>query len=822
MRPFSGPVYNRNIDESPKSAPQGPDAASPVKPRSASRRHLTLLEQLTDLVGRAEDPQEGLEGVVRMLAAATDCEVCSLYAYDPKTGNLNLAATQGLPARSIGRVAMHHDEGLVGLVVTEQKALAFEDAFTHPRFKFFPETGEEKYHSFVGTPVGTGAGMLGVLVLQSRRRRRFSNEDISLLRSVAGQVRSVMVNAHLADQLQREEAERDHYRRGMSRAIRRLEAYEAEEARHSSPEPTEALVHLSGLGAAPGFGIGTVHRLLPLADIASVEVRPGVGPEAERDRFDGALASAIEEVERTRVYMTDLVPEVGGELFDALRLMIDDPAIRRRVGEEIANGLAAEASVKIVIDEYVERFESVEDEYLRERAVDVRDVGQRILRQLIGVAECNVDLTENSVLVAAELTLSDLATVDHARLRGIVTATGGVTSHAAILTKSLGIPTVVGAEGVFEASAEGDLIIVDGNTGTVYVRPSEELVSEYRRLGSEYDAFQRDLENLRQLPAQTIDGHRIAVMANVGLVGELDLVDRFGAEGVGLYRTEFAFLSYRNFPTEDEQLRLYKRMFAGMEGKPVTIRTLDLGGDKYPAFARRVREANPFLGFRSIRVSLETESLFSAQLRAILRAAGTTPLRILFPMVTSVEELRRVKEIFAECIADLALEGVTPPPGMELGAMIEVPAAVLRAEQIMREVDFVSIGTNDLIQYTLAVDRDNRHIAAMFEPLHPAVLHSIAQVVRAGRATGRSVSICGEMAGNPLCTVLLVGLGVDELSMSPLYIPVVKKIIRTVSIVDAKRVADEVLRLDTVEEVKGCLFGFMRELGLLELVEAFS
>ncbi|MFT5040544.1 MAG: phosphoenolpyruvate-protein phosphotransferase, partial [Hyphomicrobiaceae bacterium] len=388
--------------------------------------------------------------------------------------------------------------------------------------------------------------------------------------------------------------------------------------------------------------------------------------------------------------------------------------------------------------------------------------------------------------------------------------------------KSLGIPTVVGAEGVFEASAEGDLIIVDGNTGTVYVRPSEELVSEYRRLGSEYDAFQRDLENLRQLPAQTIDGHRIAVMANVGLVGELDLVDRFGAEGVGLYRTEFAFLSYRNFPTEDEQLRLYKRMFAGMEGKPVTIRTLDLGGDKYPAFARRVREANPFLGFRSIRVSLETESLFSAQLRAILRAAGTTPLRILFPMVTSVEELRRVKEIFAECIADLALEGVTPPPGMELGAMIEVPAAVLRAEQIMREVDFVSIGTNDLIQYTLAVDRDNRHIAAMFEPLHPAVLHSIAQVVRAGRATGRSVSICGEMAGNPLCTVLLVGLGVDELSMSPLYIPVVKKIIRTVSIVDAKRVADEVLRLDTVEEVKGCLFGFMRELGLLELVEAFS
>ncbi len=810
------------IDDKKTTAPPGPGDEAQGDGHSSSALHLRLIEQLTDLIGRAEDSQEALEGVVRMLAAATDCEVCSLYSYDPRTGNLSLAATQGLPARSIGRVSMSKDEGLVGLVATEQKALAFEDAITHPRFKFFPETGEEKYHSFVGVPIGSGPGMLGVLVLQSRRRRRFAEEDVSLLRSVAGQVRGVMLNARLSDRLQREEEERDRYRREMSRAIVRLEAYEAAEARSRVTEPTEAFVHLSGHGAAPGFGIGIVHLVQTSVSLDDVEICEGQGPEVERRRFAAALAGSTEEVERSRTHMRELVPEVGGALFEALRLMIEDPAINRRVIEEMDKGLAAESAVKIVIGEYIARFSALDDEYLRERAVDVRDAGQRILCHLMGVSTGGVDVRDNAILVGTELTLTDLATIDHSRLRGIVTASGGVTSHAAILAKSLGIPTVVGAEGVVEASRERDAIIVDGNSGTVYIRPSEDLVTEYRRLGSEYDAFQRDLEHLRPLPAETIDGHRVALMANVGLVGELDLAHRFGAEGIGLYRTEFPFLSCRDFPSEDEQLRLYKRMFEGMEGGPITIRTLDLGGDKYPAFAPRVRESNPFLGFRSIRVSLGTENIFAEQLRAILRAAGTGPLRILFPMITSVEEMRRVKEIFSECIRDLAAEGVTPPEDLELGAMIEVPAAVVRAEQIMREVDFVSIGTNDLIQYTLAVDRDNRKIASMFEPLHPAVLHSVRTVVLAGRATGRSVSMCGEMAGNPLCTVLLVGLGLDELSMSPLYVPVVKKIIRTISFSDAERVAEEVLRLDTVEEIKGCLFGYMRELGLLQLVEAFS
>jgi phosphotransferase system enzyme I (PtsP) len=717
---------------------------------------------------------------------------------------------------------MAKSEGLVGLVAEERTPIKVEDALTHPRFKFFPETGEEKYHSFLGVPIGHGLGMLGVLVLQSRRRRRFSEQDVSLLRSVAGQVRGVMLNAHLSERLQREEESRDRYRRDMAKAIERVKAFEVTEARRLGPKAPEDMVRFSGLGAAPGFGLGFVHRVEPPADLDGVSIAAGAGVEHETKRFDEALAESVKEVEISRTHMRELVPEVGGALFEALRMMIEDPGIRRGVDAELAKEVTAESALKIVIGEYLDRFSGLEDEYLRERAVDIRDAGQRILRHLLGLDERRLDLGEDTVLVGEELTLSDLATVDHTKLRGIVTSSGGVTSHAAILAKSLGIPTVVGADGVDVAANEQDRIVVDGNTGTVHLRPGPELLVEYERLEYEYSAFQRELEEMRGLPAETTDGNRVALLANIGLVGELALAERYGAEGIGLYRTEFQFISYRDFPSEEEQYRLYTRVLDRMAGKPVTIRTLDLGADKYPVFASAPRESNPFLGFRSIRVSLEIQNIFVEQLRAVLRAAGSAPLRVMFPMVTSVEELRSAKEIYAQCLADLAAEGVALPQAIELGAMIEVPAAVFRAEPIMREVDFVSIGTNDLIQYTLAVDRDNRRVASMYEPLHPAVLQSIATVVEAGRKTGRRVAMCGEMAGNPLCTVLLVGMGLEELSMSSVYIPVVRKIIRAVSYEDAVSIANNALRLDTVEEVKGYLFSSMKELGVLELAEAFS
>ncbi len=520
--------------------------------------------------------------------------------------------------------------------------------------------------------------------------------------------------------------------------------------------------------------------------------------------------------------MRELVPEVGGAIFEALRMILEDVSFSDRVAEELAKGMTAEAAIKLVVEEYVLRFESMSDDYLRERAVDVRDAGQRILRHLLGVDHEIAEVRDQAVLVASELTLSDLAAVDHSKLEGIVTSGGGVTSHAAILAKSMGIPTVVGVEGLIDSCGEGDEVVVDGNSGTVYIRPSEEVIGEYRRLDLDFRAFQRELEDLRDLPAETTDGHRVAMLANIGFLGELSLVDHYGAEGIGLYRTEFPFLSYRDFPSEEEQQKLYRRVIEEMGDRPVTIRTLDLGADKYPSFMTALEENNPFLGWRSIRVSLEVENIFAEQLRAIVSSAGDAPLRIMFPMITSVEEIRRAREIYADCLSDLASRGIVPNSAIELGAMIEVPAAVLRAPQIMREVDFVSVGTNDLIQYTLCVDRDNGKVASMYQPLHPAVLQSLEMIVTAAHDAGRRVGMCGEMAGNPVYTVVLLGLGFDELSMGALYLPVVKKIIRGVSFSDARRVADEIVRYDTVEGVKGYLYAQLRELGLIELVETFS
>ncbi|MFN2377097.1 MAG: phosphoenolpyruvate--protein phosphotransferase [Candidatus Binatia bacterium] len=774
------------------------------------------------LLDRASEPGEALEGLVRMVAAAFDCEVCSLYSYDEETGLLSLAATHGLPARSIGRVTMSKSEGLVGLVVEEQAAVVVDDALAHPRFKFFPETGEEKYHSFLGVPVGESSATLGVLVVQSRRRRRFAPEEVSLARSVAGQVRAFMVNAHLSERLQRQEEERERYRREMQKAVTRLENLESARARAEKKTRGVGTVMFSGLGASPGVGIGRAHRIEQPVSLGGVEVAAGQGARIESARFEAALAEAVREVEAARLRMRELVPEVGGAIFEALRMMIEDRSFAARILEEIDKGIAAEGALKVVVQDYVERFEEMTDPYLRERAADVREAGQRILAHLVGVGGGAPPVNDNAVLIALELSVTDLATVDHDKLCGIVASSGGVTSHAVILAKSLGIATVVGADGVFEAVQEGADVVVDGNSGTVWVRPGADVVAEYRRLHSEYRAFQRGLEHLRDLPAETLDGHRISLLANVGLIGELDLVSRYGAEGIGLYRTEFPFLSYRDFPNEEEQCNLYRRVFARMKGRPVTIRTLDLGADKHPLFGSQVRERNPFLGLRSIRLSLESEDFFREQIRAVLRAAEGAPLRLLFPMITNVEEMRRVREIYAECLSDLAAAGLETPPNVELGAMIEVPAAVLRAPQLMREVDFVSIGTNDLIQYTLAVDRDNLKVASMYEPLHPAVLQSIRMTVDAAHDAGRRVAVCGEMAGNPLCTLLLIGMGLDELSMGAPSVPVIKHFVRSARYDDAVRVAGEALRCDTIEEVKGCVIAALRELGLIELVDAVS
>jgi phosphotransferase system enzyme I (PtsP) len=718
---------------------------------------------------------------------------------------------------------MSVEEGLTGMAIEKLEPVMAVDAITHPRYKFFPETGEEKYHSFLGVPILERGTPIGVLVVQTLRRRRFSRGEIRLLRAIATQVGGIIVQARLLEDIRTKEKERREYRRRMVAAIKRLHAYQKEPEREAGEAKARGRVRarLTGLPAAPGFGRGRAHLLQPPVSFALVEDARADHPEEEKRRFRRALKEAGVEIEALKSRLADRLPEFDPAILDAHRMMLEDRGLVAKIEAAIGEGLTAETALKRVVEEYVGQFVHMSDGYLRDRALDVKDVGLRMLRNLLGVAELERPLDKDSVLVADELTVSDLALIEHAHLRGIVLATGGVTSHATILAKSFEIPTIVGAAHVTEAVHELDDVIVDGNSGVIYVNPPVDVAREYERLARDYRAFNKELEALRALPAETTDGRRVSIYANIGLIVDLHFAHRHGAAGIGLYRTEFPFLSYRDFPDEEEQYQLYARVVRGTEGKPVTIRTLDIGADKYPTYLQVPREENPYLGWRSIRISLEMPEFFKIQLRAILRAAVHGRVRVMFPMISSVEEIRRAKELLEEAKEELRREERDFDPNIQVGMMVEVPSAVTLANQLIREVDFFSIGTNDLIQYLLAVDRNNSKVAPLYEPLHPAVLTAIHETVQAAKGAGKWVGICGEMASDPMCTVVLLGLGLDDLSMGPFFIPVVKRLIRSVPFAEARAITRDVLSMATIKEVKGHLFDGMKNLGVIELMEMY-
>ncbi len=800
-------------------------AVSLVRRERAARRPtgvgLSLLDEIVALVGSTVDVRDAAQGIVDTISARLGMEVCSIYVFEKDAGRLRLWATAGLDPGSVGKVTMSIGEGLTGMAVEKLEPVMAIDALVHPRYKYFPETGEERYHSFLGVPVLERGEPVGVLVVQTSRRRRFTPKEIRLLRTVSVAVAGILSRVRLEETLERKEAERRDFERRMDAAMLRLQDYETRAAVAPATPAGLRPLRLAGQAAAPGYAIGRAHVLESMLSATKFPRERQHPLKRELQRFETALQESIAEIDRIREHVFRSVPEIDVAVFDAQKLMLADSAFSARVEAAIRGGLSAEAGVQEAVEGLVRHFAEIDDEYLRERSADVEDIGRRVLRHLLGLEERRPKFGQGVILVAKEIALSELTIMEQGGLKGLVLGSGGVTSHAAILARSLEIPTVVGLEHAAEVIREGDLLIVDGNAGLVFVNPKPEVIGEYERLIQEYQAFNRDLETLRDLPAETPDGHRVRLWANIGLLSDLFWVRAHGAEGVGLYRTEVAFMSHRDFLEEEEQFELYRRVVEGMEGKPVTIRTLDLGADKYPRYLHAPQEENPFLGWRSIRISLEMPELFKQQLRAIWRASAHGPVRVMFPMISSLEEIVLAKELLAEAREEVRKAGHGFDPQMPVGIMIEVPSAVYLAPALVHEVDFVSIGTNDLIQYLLAVDRNNRKVATLYEPLHPAVLQAIANVVHAAKAAGRPVSLCGEMAAEPLCAVLLMGLGIEDLSMSAFFIPIVKRLIRAVSFERAQSMAEEALRLATVKDVKGFVFESMRELGLIDLMEVY-
>lgn len=798
------------------------EAVDRISPRREPRRRhsLRLLEDIGAIVTHASDLRASVQGVVETVAEHLGMEVCSLYLYDPSAHSLTLWASRGLDPTSVGRVSMGVDEGLTGIVIQKMEPVMAIDAMAHPRYKYFPETGEERYHSFLGVPVVDQRQPLGVLIVQTSRRRRFTREEVRLLKAIAVPLAGILAQTQLQARLETKEEERLAYQQRMVAAMDRLRDYETQ-GPHRPPARQARHARLQGIAASPGFGIGRAHVMdsdINIDDLPRERKNP---PKREMHRVRAAVSRAIEELERTKERIVATVPEIDAAMFDAQQLMLQDQSFLNRIEERIRDGLSAEASLQQTVNEFVAQFAGLQDAYMQDRAADIKDIGQRLLRHLLGVTERQRPFASGIVLVASGVSLSDLAMVEQEDLKGVVLGSGGVTSHASILAKSLEIPTVVGVEHALEAIRSGDQLIVDGNAGAIYVNPTGEVLREFDRLEREYRAFNRDLETLKDLAAETLDGHRLQLCANIGLLADMHLALLHGADGIGLYRTEVPFLSHRDFLTEEEQVELYRRVVTGMGGKPVTIRTLDLGADKYPAYLNIPREANPFLGWRSIRISLEMPDIFKTQLRAILRAATAGPVRIMFPMISSVEEVRRAKELLAEARAELCEAGHPVPEELPVGMMVEVPSAAYLAEHLVQEVDFISIGTNDLIQYVLAVDRNNRKVAPLYEPLHPAVIQTVARAVRAAKAAGKPASICGEMAADPVCTLLLVGLGFNDLSMGPFFIPVIKRLIRAMTFDTARNLAEEVLAMSTVKAVKSRIFEAMRELGMIDIMEMY-
>ena len=561
---------------------------------------------------------------------------------------------------------------------------------------------------------------------------------------------------------------------------------------------------LQGIAASDGIAIAKVYTLTePDLTVTKVTVEDS---EKEVSRLDDALAASIKDVELIKETALKNLGEEEAQVFDAHLMVLSDPELIGQVKDSItSNKVNAESALKEVTDMFISIFAGMEDNpYMQERAADIRDVSKRILAHLLGVKiPSPATIKDEVIIVAADLTPSDTAQLNRQYVKAFVTDIGGRTSHSAIMARSLEIPAIVGTKEVTSIAKDGDIIIVDGLSGDVFLNPSEEVVAEYRAKAEAFAAQQAEWEKLKDSKTYTKDGHQVELAANIGTPKDLEGVVNNGAEGVGLYRTEFLYMDSHEMPTEEDQFEAYKAVLEGMNGKPVVVRTMDIGGDKELPYLPLPHEMNPFLGYRAIRISLNEPEMFRTQLRALLRASVYGKLRIMFPMIATLNDFRGAKALLEEEKAKLIEEGVAVSDDIQVGIMIEIPAAAVLAHQFAKEVDFFSIGTNDLIQYTMAADRMNERVSYLYQPYNPSILTLIKHVIDSAHKEGKWAGMCGEMAGDQTAVPLLVGLGLDEFSMSASSVLKTRSLISKLTLSDMQALADKAINeCATVQEVE--------------------
>ena len=573
---------------------------------------------------------------------------------------------------------------------------------------------------------------------------------------------------------------------------------------------------ITGIPASPGIVFGKALVLKEEKIVLDTQKISEDQVEAEVARFYAGREAAVEQLNSIHQRALKSLGEEKAAIFEGHLMILEDEELEEEIIDYLrSNKVNASVAASKIIDQQVEMLSEIDDEYLKERAGDIRDIGNRLIKNILGMHIVDLgDITEESILVAYDLTPSETAQLNLEKVLGFITDIGGRTSHTSIMARSLELPAIVGTNDVTARVNTGDYLILDAVNNRVYVNPTQAEIDELKTLEAKLAEEKAELAKLKDLPAVTLDGHKVDVVANIGTIRDCEGAHRNGAEGVGLYRTEFLFMDRDQLPSEEEQFIAYKEVVEAMEGRLVVLRTMDIGGDKELPYLNLPKEMNPFLGWRAVRIALDRREILHAQLRAVLRASAFGKLAVMFPMIISVEEIRELKSVLETLKAELRAEGKAFDENIQVGVMVETPSAAVNAKFLAKEVDFFSIGTNDLTQYTLAVDRGNELISHLYNPMSPSVLGLIKQVIDASHAEGKRTGMCGELAGDERATLLLLGMGLDEFSMSAISVPRIKKLIRHVNYQEVKALADEALQKPTAAEIEQLIQAFLAEKSL--------
>ena len=714
-----------------------------------------LLRQIREAMAGASPPQDRLDTVVRIIAQSMVAEVCSIYLRRA-SGELELFATQGLKPEAVHTTRLRPGEGLVGEVARTAAPISLSDAPSHPSFAYRPETGEDPYHAFLGAPLLRGGRAIGVLVVQNRSERRYDDEEVEDIQTIAMVLAETVASGELLAQ---------------------DELRDIEVAPHR-PE------RLKGQRFAEGLAYG--HVILHEAPVAPENLL-AENQQVEEIRLREALIGLKANIDSILDGGQGKLAGLPFEVLETYRMFADDRGWNRSLEEAVRTGLTAEAAVDRVRNEHRARFAQARDPYIKERLHDFEDLANRLLRVLAGDRPGERDLPDDAILVARNLGPADLLEYPRHKLRGLLLEEGSAASHAAIVARALQIPCVGRIMGLRDRLSEGDLVIVDGETGETYLRPRPDMLAAVQSRMLVRSERQAEFTKLRDVAAVTLDGTRITVLTNAGLAVDLENLDATGAEGIGLFRTEFQFMVSEELPRLTSQTALYKLVLDTAGDRPVTFRTLDIGGDKVLPYLETEREENPALGRRAIRLGLDRPGLLRLQLRALLTAAAGRELRVMFPMIATVDEFRAARELVDVECAWAKRRGRALPALLRVGAMIECPSLLWHLDALLPLTDFVSVGTNDLFQYMFAADRTNPLVSDRYDPLSPPALRALAEIQKKCADTGTPVSVCGELAGRPLEAFALLTLGFTRLSAPAGGVGPVKRMILSADLTAARR-----------------------------------